>query len=128
MEVRTDDALDADGNGITATSSAVAVANLDQTANQANTNSVAATGTGILQGQLVGQANINASFDVEEGLEPGQAGIAAAEATSDYVYIDQGGVLEADGNGITATSSAVAVAALNQTANQANSNSAYRDA
>ena len=100
------------------------MANLDQTANQTNTNSVAATGTGILQGQLVGQANINASFDEEEGLEPGQAGIAAAEATSDYVYVDQGGVLEADGNGIIATSSAVAVAALNQTANQANSNSA----
>ena len=124
VEVHSEDALDAYGDGITATSSAVAAANLDQTANQSNTNSASATGTGILQGQLVGQANINANFDREEGLEPGQAGIAAAEATSDHVYVDQSGVLSAGGDGITATSSAVAAATLTQTANQSNTNSA----
>ncbi len=124
VEVRTEDQLVAGGDGITATSSAVAAANLDQSVEQDNTNSVAATGNGILQGQLVGQANINASFDREEGLEPGQAGVAAAEATSDHVYVDQSGVLKPGGNGITATSSAVATAALNQSADQANTNSA----
>ena len=85
---------------------------------------MSATGTGVLQGQLVGQANINATFDEEEGLEAGQSGITVAEATSDFVYVDQGGVLEAGGDGITATSSAVAASTLTQTAEQTNANSA----
>ena len=48
----------------------------------------------------------------------------AAAATSDYVNVDQNGLLNASGDGIDATSSAVAAAGLNQTANQSNSNSA----
>ena len=113
VDVRSDDTIQAGGNGITATSSAVAAAALDQTANQSNDNSASATGTLVLQGQLVGQLNASE-----------QEGAAIAAATSDYVSVDQGGFLKAGGDGITATSSAVAAATLNQTANQSNSNSA----
>ena len=101
------------GNGITATSSAVAGASLDQSVNQSNTNTEDATGTAILQLQLVGQANFSE-----------QNGASIATATSDYVNVDQSGYLSSDGNGITATSSAVAGANLSQTADQDNSNSA----
>ena len=113
VDVRSDDNIKAGGNGITATSSAVAAAALDQTANQSNDNSATATGTLVLQGQLVGQLNFSE-----------QEGAAIAAATSDYVNVDQAGFLKAGGDGITATSSAVAAATLNQTANQSNSNSA----
>ena len=101
------------GNGITATSSAVAGASLDQSVDQSNTNTEDATGTAILQLQLVGQANFSE-----------QNGASIATATSDYVNVDQSGYLSSDGNGITATSSAVAGANLSQTADQDNSNSA----
>ena len=47
--------------------------------------------------------------------------LAVAAATSDYVKVDQSGTLDAGGNGITATSSAVAVANLDQSAVQSNS-------
>ena len=113
VDVNSHDDLSAKGNGITATSSADAGANLEQIANQTNTNTDNATGTGILQLQLVGQANFSE-----------QEGAAIAAATSDYVNVDQSGYLTAGGNGITATSSAVAGAGLSQTANQFNTNSA----
>ena len=110
--------LNAGGDGITATSSAVAGAGLSQTANQFNTNSATATleGSGFgavaAQLQLVGQLNVN-----------DQDGAAIADATSSYVevrsYEDP-----SEGNGITATSSAVAGANLDQTANQTNTNTA----
>ena len=110
--------LNASGDGITATSSAVAGAGLSQTANQFNTNSATATleGSGFgavaAQLQLVGQLNVN-----------DQDGTAIADATSSYVevrsYEDP-----SQGNGITATSSAVAGANLDQTANQSNTNTA----
>ena len=87
--------------------------NLAQTANQSNSNSVAATGGVVLQGQLVGQINANE-----------QEGAAIAAASSDYVDIEQTDLLKRGGDGITGTSSAVAGANLNQTANQANSNNA----
>jgi hypothetical protein len=93
VEVRNKDALIAYGDAITATSSAVAVANLNQSVDQDNASSMSATGTGLLQGQLVGQANINATFDEEEGLEAGQSGITVAEATSDFVYVIKVGCL-----------------------------------
>ena len=124
VEVRNKDTLLAYGDAINATSSAVAVANLDQSAEQSNSSSMSGIGTGIVQGQLVGQANINATFDEEEGLEAGQSGVAVAEATSDFVYVDQSGVLEAGGDGINATSSAVAASTLTQSAEQTNTNSA----
>ena len=101
------------GDGINATSSAVATAGLSQTANQSNASTVDATGALALQGQLVGQVNWNE-----------QEGAAIATAVSDYVDVDQNGYLTAGGDGITATSSAVAAAGLAQTANQSNSNSA----
>ena len=80
---------------------------------RATTTAPTATGTLVLQGQLVGQLNASE-----------QEGAAIAAATSDYVSVDQDGFLKAGGDGITATSSAVAAAALTQTANQSNSNSA----
>ena len=113
VDVKSHDDITAGGDAITATSSAVAGANLEQTANQSNDNSATATGTVALQGQLVGQLNVSE-----------QEGAAIAAATSDYVNVEQTDTLIRGGNGITATSSAVAGANLDQTANQSNSNSA----
>ena len=134
MFVKSEGDLTAGGDGITATSSAVAVADLTQSLSQNNSNSVAAVGTfiggglqreqldglGGGQDQIVIQANLNAGFEEED---PGQEAIASATATSGSVYVEQDGTLVRGGNGITATSSAVAVAALEQTADQSNSNS-----
>ena len=58
----------------------------------------------------------------DEEYDPGQEATAYATATSGSVYVQQDGNLTRGGNGITATSSAVAVAALDQTADQSNSN------
>ena len=119
------------GDGITATSSAVGVGELAQTANQSNSNNASITQPALevitidpqeptairirgfdvgLQLEAVLQANVNE-----------QEGAAVAVATSDYVKVDQSGTLDAGGNGITATSSAVAVANLDQSAVQSNS-------
>ena len=97
VDVNSHDDLSATGNGITATSAAVAGANLEQIANQDNVNTDNATGLDILQLQLVGQVNLS-----------GQEGVAIASATSDYVSVDQSGYLSAGGDGITATSTAAA--------------------
>ena len=131
--------LDAGANGITATSSASAEAPVVQTATQTNTNSAAVTfeggaleaeivaeedvdaniqqlgGTDLaLQGQLVGQLNLSS-----------QRGAAIATAISDDVTVHQDGELTAwGGDGIAATSSAVASAPVVQTATQSNVNSA----
>ena len=132
--VKSDGSLSAGGNGITATSSAVAVADLTQSLTQNNSNSVNAVGTDLggglgveqldgLRGgqdQTVIQANLNAGFEEED---PGQEAAVAATATSGSVYVEQDGFVQAGGNGITATSAAVAVAALEQSADQSNNNS-----
>ena len=114
------------GDGIIATSSAVAVATLTQTANQSNDNSATITLPPLQvvpvntdqpiaiqretaeQAELVIQANINE-----------QEGAAIVDATSGSVTVDNG-FINVSGNGVTATSSAVAVATLTQTANQSN--------
>ena len=99
------------------------------------TNSVDAVGTDIGSGlsgveqalievdggqdQSVSQTNLNVGSEEED---PGQEAAAYATATSGSVYVQQDGNLTRGGNGITATSSAVAVAALDQTADQSNSN------
>ena len=67
-----------------------------------------------LQGQLVGQVNLSV-----------QRGASIATAISDDVTVNQSGYLSAsDGDGIAATSSAVATAPVVQTVTQSNSNSA----
>ena len=67
-----------------------------------------------LQGQLVGQVNFNV-----------QRGASIATAISDDVTVIQSGELTAlNGDGIVATSSAVATAPVVQTATQSNTNSA----
>jgi Autotransporter beta-domain len=113
VEVQSDGNLYAGGNGVTASSEAYGTANLSQDAAQTNSNSADATGALVVQGQAVGQLNLNI-----------QAGAAVALTTSDYVKVDQSGYLAAGGNGITATSSAQAGASLTQNATQDNSNSA----
>src|SRR5215210_5144760 len=78
VSVESEDKLKAPhGDGIIATSSAVAVADLDQRATQTNDNSATATGGVVVQGQLVGQANVNAGLLDDEA---GQAGVAIADA------------------------------------------------
>ena len=121
--------INVSGDGVTATSSAVAVATLDQTATQSNTDTKTidrAAGanawggrdrpyqliTDVSQEELVDQENFNQ-----------QAGAADASATSDSVLVRSEGDLSAGGDGIIATSSAVAVADLSQSVTQDNSNS-----
>ena len=117
------------GDGITATSSAVAAATLTQTANQANDEQChrySSTGAGGAlsannhassgasspsKDELVIQANINE-----------QEGAAVADATSGPVTVDES-FQRSGGDGVTATSSAVAAATLTQTADQSNSDS-----
>ena len=71
--------------------------------------------------------SLSSCKEVRQSNESEQDGDAVATATSDFVSVEQSGALSAGGNGITATSSAVAVAGLEpndieQTANQHNSN------
>ena len=65
-----------------------------------------------LQGQLVGQLNLNI-----------QGAAAEAEATSGDVTVEQSGALDTGGNGIVAESNAAAAASLEQSADQDNENS-----
>ena len=58
--------------------------------------------------------------DPEQSNESDQDGAVIATAASDYVEVEQSGALSAGVTGITAISSAVATAQLEQTANQNN--------
>ena len=117
VAVESEGDTDAGGHGIIAVSAAVAGASVDSTVTQSNTNSASATTAGdltaILQIQELLQANANL-----------QAAAAIAVASSGSVTVDQRGSLSSGGNGITATSSAIAGASLNQSATQGNTNSA----
>ena len=104
--------LDAKGNGISATSAATAAASVNQTAGQTNENGATATGNDVIQTQLGEQLNQSI-----------QSGILASTAVSGEVSVDSHG-LKAGENGITATSVATAAAALNQSADQTNTNAA----
>ena len=131
--------LDAGKNGLVAKSSAKATAPVVQTATQSNENTAAATFSGsqidigtqagdspsiditvthgepnlALQGQLVGQVNLN-----------GQFGASVATAVSDEVNVNQIGIISAGDDGINAASTAESVAAVIQSGGQSNSNSA----
>ena len=83
--------LEAADHGINAQSNAAASADLDQSADQENNNEVTADGTLVLQGQLLGQVNLNV-----------QGAVADADATSGPVTVEQDGVLNVGGDGITA--------------------------
>ena len=99
--------------GIIAQSKAVAIASIDQQADQENSASQSASlesGT-ITEEQSVEQTNRNE-----------QEGLAVATAESDYVSVNNyGDVLNANSDGIDAESTAVAVATVTQEANQTNS-------
>ena len=101
--------LTAGGDGIVASSSAGALAVVDQSAYQSNENNLEADQ--IKQGQLVGQFNISA-----------QLGAAIAVAISDEVKVTQYGDLQAAGDGINASSAAGASAKVKQYADQSNEN------
>ena len=105
-------------------SKAVAIADLDQKAEQDNENEMTAGGpaegddpaetVGISgQGQLVGQLNLNL-----------QAGASLAEAEFGDVTVYQDGALSSGDDSIDAELKAVAVAELEQEADQDNENSA----
>ena len=119
VDVTSLDELTAGEDGINAESKAVAVADLDQKADQENEAEMSADeSAAALQGQLVGQLNFNV-----------QAGAAIASAQSGDVDVEQDGVLTAGaggstGDGITADSKAIAVAKLEQEADQKNETSA----
>jgi hypothetical protein len=102
-------------DGIDAESTAVAVAVVDQNATQTNTasqiaNITAAGGTANLtQNQNARQSNFNE-----------QEGFALAKSKSGNVTVVQKGNVSADEDGINAESTAVAVAAVNQSVEQSN--------
>ena len=116
------------GNGILATSSAAAGANLSQTADQDNTNSATTTlpPLGVFDNDTVVLLPTQFALQLEGVLQVNanlQDGAAIAAASSDYVTVEQGGPLSAGIDGIVATSSAVAGANLSQSATQDNSDS-----
>ena len=112
VKVNQSGSLSAGGNGITAISSAEALAEMEQTAEQSNSNTVNVA----LQEPVA--AGIVA--DPEQSNESDQDGAVIATAASDYVEVEQTGSLSAGGTGISAISSAVATAQLEQTAAQRN--------
>ena len=146
--------LEAGNNGIVAESSAKAVAPVVQTASQSNENEAEATfsgskaniGTPADEGTdaipVVGQEGVNAEIAQIDGLDLAlqgqlvgqinlshQRGASVATAISDSVTVTTtfegwGDVTAWDGNGITATSSATAIAPVIQTATQSNENKA----
>ena len=118
VDVKSLDELEAGEDGIVAKSKAVAIADLDQKAEQENESEVSATAPLVIQDQDVLQFNLNV-----------QAAAAVASADSGDVTVWQSGGLHAGtggvtGDGITAESKAVAVATLEQKAEQDNENSA----
>ena len=100
-------------DGIKAISAAEAGAQVAQTANQTNENDLDADGALALQIQGMIQANVN----VQEGL-------AVSTAVAEDVTVTQDGKVAAGEDGIKAISSADAKAAVHQTADQTNDNSA----
>ena len=113
VQVQSFDKIKAGLEGIIAESNAVATADVDQSADQENTNDVTATAPAVIQGQLVGQLNVNV-----------QDGDVEAEAYSGDVEVQQSGALTSGADGITAESNAISTATLEQSADQDNSNSA----
>ena len=111
------DDLTAGGDGIDAESNAVATADFDQSADQENDNELTASGTLVDQDQVVLQFNVS-----------DQDGEADAYASSGDVSVSQTGKLSSGGTGIIASSNAAAIATLEQTADQDNSNTISADA
>ena len=128
--------LEAGGYGIKATSSAVAGAAIVQSLDQTNSNAQTATlergAVGQFQGGVI-QANLNGldlefeRHEEEREIEiPGQQAFVLAVAESGEVEVNNKDTVEAGGDGINATSSAAAGGSIEQTANQANTNSQNR--
>ena len=111
VDVQSIDDLTAGGDGIDAESNAVATADFDQSADQENDNELTASGSLVDQDQVVLQFNVS-----------DQDGEADAYASSGDVSVSQTGKLSSGGTGIIASSNAAAIATLEQTADQDNSN------
>jgi hypothetical protein len=99
-------------NGIVAESTAAAVATVDQTADQSNTSGATAS-TGDF-------SNIKTNVTADQTNSNEQDGDAIAVATSGEVNVVQNGNISASDVGISADSTAVAVATVKQEANQEN--------
>ena len=117
VEIEQSGSLSAGGIGISATSSAIAKALINQTA--AQDNGSAST----LAGPEVEGGKFSLSQEDEQSNENTQNGAAFATATSDYVSLNKSGDLTSGPGGISAVSSAVAVAAIDQQADQSNNTS-----
>ncbi|NJO33938.1 MAG: hypothetical protein HC869_13155 [Rhodospirillales bacterium] len=119
VEVTQDQALSAGtGTGIEAESTAIAKAELEQNATQSNGNAQLA----ILElGEEIEVDQEQEEIDQENVSV--QYGESIADATSDDVDVYQNGTLYAGIDGINAESTAVAIAEVDQEANQSNSNS-----
>ena len=102
------------GDGINATSEAVAVADLDQSVGQNNDTSQSASGADVITG------NVNLSLEQQQANLSEQEGTAIATGESNSVSVETYGLHEAGGDGINAESKAVAIAEIEQKANQDN--------
>ena len=124
VSVEQSGALSAGGDGINATSSAVAVAQLEQGVDQSNSNTqeVVRELPGEGEESVAPFTAVQQGQEVEQENESSQDGAALAYATSDSVDVGSADSAYAGGNGISATSSAVGVANLDQSATQSNSN------
>ena len=115
VEVEQSGALSAGVTGITAISSAVATAQLGQTANQHNDSATTVSGPDVANGKVSLFAELGQSNENE------QEGVAIAAAVSDYVSVEKNGDLASGDGGIIAQSKAVAIASIDQQADQENS-------
>ena len=108
------DVLNANGDGIDAELTAVAVATVAQEATQSNSASQSGTTTAAPSSVSLSQNLNQANFNDQEG-------IAIALASADDVKVTSQGFVDPPGDGIHAELSAVAVATVDQKATQSNS-------
>ena len=103
------------GDAVDAESKAVAVAKVDQEANQSNINSQSLCSASL--------GSSTRSHDVDQENESEQEGFALAVSEADDVtVVQEGGTLFAGEDGIDADSTAVAVATVDQDVTQSNQN------
>ena len=106
------------GDGIDASSTAFAHTDVEQEAKQENENSLDGDAINVVQGQLVGQLNLNGQFGVANW--DASAGVGGEENQPPTVSVDNTGDILAGEDGIKAEAKAVAKAELDQEVEQSN--------
>ena len=117
---------DLEGTGISAEFVAKAQADLEQSAEQENSNSQVVARPefatiGLVNGEL--EVEEQGQEDIDQSNESEQEGWAVAEAYSEHVDVESDSTIDAGLDGIAAESKALAFADLDQTVDQENDNS-----